>query len=55
MTIILLLFFIFIIFGINAIRNRKYTIPNDVFIHEWGVSMVDGGELIKKEEKKESK
>ena len=57
MTVLLVLFFISIMIGIDALRQYRAKHVNDVsdiFVHEWGITMADGGQKIE-DTKKESK
>lgn len=55
MTVLLVLLFICIMISIDAIRQYKtrhvtnVNIPDDAFVHSWGITMADGGEKISKE------
>lgn len=52
MTVLLVLFTILVFIGIDALREyfKKAVaipmIPEDAFVHEWGLTMADGGEKV---------
>jgi hypothetical protein len=59
MTVLLVLLFISIFIVIDEIRQHRakhvVTAPKDAFVHEWGLSLADGGERKKEIKKKEIK
>ena len=50
MTVLLVIFFIIFFLGLDAWTHRvkKPKVVPDAFIHEWGISMADGGEKVEK-------
>jgi len=60
MTVILVLLFISIMISIDAIRQWKEKrahlfVPQDIYVHEWGLTMAEGGQKIEKDSKKDEK
>ena len=52
MTVILVLLFICVMLSIDGIRQyrAKHTanlaLPSDAYVHEWGVTMAEGGQKV---------